>query len=84
MCCDVAVVHQPPHLVRAGATCVVLVVQLAGDLQDAALGGGYPQVAAAGVEDDTKGLRGCPQRDLAVILCGYSKCATLMPTTFVP
>ncbi len=59
---------QGAHLVRGALLCNILVVQVACNLEDAALGAGDPEVAAAGVEDDLEHLGGSAEPNLAIVL----------------
>ena len=47
---------------------VILIVQIASQLEIAALRGRHPKVGAAGIKDDLERLCGSPEADLAVIL----------------
>ena len=57
-----------PYLVRRRLGGIVLVVQVARDVEEAAVAAGDPQVGAARVEHHHEVLRGCPQADLAIVL----------------
>ena len=56
------------HRIRGGAARVELAVQVARQLQPAALGGGDPQVGAASVKHDHELLLWCTQSDLSIVL----------------
>ena len=55
------------RLVGTGLGGVELAVQVAGKLQEAALGAGHPQVGAAGVKHDAEELRRSAQTNLTIV-----------------
>ena len=55
------------HPVGGGLGRIELAVQIAGELQEAALRAGDPQIGAAGVEDDAEQLRRRAQAYLAIV-----------------
>lgn len=55
------------RLVGTGLGGVELTVQVAGKLQEAALGAGHPQVGAAGVKHNAEELRRSAQTNLTVV-----------------
>ena len=60
--------RQATHLVGRRLGGVILIVQVAGDVEEAAVRRWHPQVGAASVKDDLEFLRGGPQPDFAIIL----------------
>ena len=63
---DLILTHWP-HLVGAGLGGIELAVQVAGQLQEAALRAGHPQVGAAGVKHHAEQLRRRAQAHLAIV-----------------
>ena len=56
------------HLIGGGLCRVVPTVHPAGNVEEGALAGGHPEVAAARIEDDLEGLGRGAQGDLAIVL----------------
>ena len=65
--------HSCTHLIVIRLGGVILVVQVTGDLQPAALAGGDPEVAAASIKNDFEVLRGSAEAHYSIILQEISR-----------